>query len=389
LAQEANPLRPVESVIPSTYNIKLGSRTFLNTGAGVEFSFNDNITLTRKNRKSEFTIAPAIQFGFIHSFSKQDRIRLALDISYVKHFNYPDLDHFSITPNGGNDFEVSLRVGERWILRASDTFSISRSSLVRNTSIGVGGVTIFNNAARLSADADYNNFTLLFAYTNNLGLSLDGNLRNLDTMSHTGEASIGFRLSKPVLLGIKSSVSYLDSLSRELNNGISYSGQVFGNFVITRTLTATASTGYQITLFDNSATKYKDDSDYGNIVFNFGLSHELSRSMQHSVAVSRGMQPGLRSNYQDTMTLSYNISYSYTRYLTLDFIFDWLSYEDSKGFKGRPANSGDNYSLSLGGSYALSRFATLVAKYQFRWSDANNDGGFYNNIITLAINSRF
>jgi hypothetical protein len=311
-----------------------------------------------------------------------------MDFSYIKHLNYNELDHFSITPNGGNDFEISLRAFDRWIIRLSDTFSLNKGPIVRNTSIGLDGVTIFNNRLGVSADADFNNIVLGFSYTNSLNLHTENRYDYLDLMAHSADARVGFRLTKPILLGLKSTISYLDYINNGLNNGISYSGQVYGNFVLARNLSATGSVGYQNAFFDNNGRKTNDDSDYGSIVFSAGLSHEIARNAQHSITLSKGMQPGYRSNYQDTLSLSYNISYSYTRYFTLDMIFDWLNYSSSKDFKD-VSNKGDIYSITLSTGYSLTRYATLVMKYQFRWREANNDGDYTNNIATLAFNYRF
>ncbi len=387
-AQDTTSYRPEEPAIPTTYGLRIGKRTFISSGAGIEFTYNDNLTLTKKNKKSDLIIAPALRLGIIHSYSKQSRIRSAFDISFVKHLNYDELDHFAFTPNGGNDFELSLRAFDNWIFRLSNTFSLSRSVVVRNVALGVDGVTTFNNVTRLSADADYNNVVLGGSYSCSMNFGLDQDFRYLDSLNHTVEAQVGFRISRPILVGIKSSVGYFDNLRNELNDGISFSAQGYGNFVLTRNITATASLGYQNAFFNDNKGLYRDDSDFRSYIFSFGLNQELSTRAYQSVSVSRGIQPAVRSNYQETTSLSYNLSYSYSRFLTLEFLFDWLTYEESSNPKDVPAQS-DIYSITLGTGVALTRNASLVLRYHFRWSDSAGENNYRNNIFTVALNYNF
>ncbi len=384
---------PKAEAVPTSYNIRLGEKTFLSTGVGLEFSFNDNITLAARNPKSDFIITPAVQLGIIRQFSKQFRLRLAMDFGYTKYFNYCELDHLSILPNGGNDFELSLRLADRWILRLSDTFSFSRVPVVSNTPLAFGGVTIFSNKARIALDADYNAIVLGASYTNGLALHIERKYRFLDLMSHTGEANIGVRISRPVIIGLKGGVTYLDYFTNQKNDATSFTGSLYGNFVLARNLTATASAGYQIANFDRGrgfrfeGNRVKDSSDYGNFVFTAGLAHELARNANHSITASRSMQPGYLSNYQDTWAITYNLKYSFSRFFTADFMFDYVNFETSNGPSTR-SNEGETFSLTVGASFAITRHITLVGKYQYRWSDSNF-ADYQNNIITLGVNATF
>lgn len=354
--------------IPASYDLKVGD-VYLRAGAGVNFTYNDNVTLSSDDEQSDYIISPNARLGYYVPFTRENGMQFSIDCGADLYMNRDEYNHFALYPNGDNAFEI-YGEADNWSFRLRDSFHFFTSPLVNNTtSTGGNYVRQFQNVTTLTADADYDEFVTGLAY-NHLLIKYWGNdYEYLDRQSDSFATYLGFRVMSPLILGVNAGCNYDYYDGGDLNNSFGVNGSAYAQFVLTRNISGGASVGWGWSDYDGGG-RYDDSSDYSDIIFSFVLTHEVNKYFRHSINVFKNLQPGVTSNYQDTISLIYNCGWDLFRFWTVDLLYSYVYYDSSSSDVSESAGI---HRLTLGHSWQLTKRVNLTARYTYQMKDSDLD----------------
>lgn len=379
--------------VPAGYDLKVGD-VYLRAGAGVDFEYNDNISLEAEDADSDFIISPNARIGYYLPFTRENGMQFSLDLGARLYMNHDEFNNFTIFPNGDNAFEI-YGEADNWSFRLRDNFHLYASPLVNNYSTGSGLVRQFQNVTTLTADADYNEVVLGAAYTHLLSKFWGNEFEYLDRQSDALNAYLGVRVTSPLIIGVNAGVNYDYYDSGELNDSFGVNGSIYSQFVLSRNLSGGASVGWGWSKYEGGGY-YDDNENFNDIIFSFVLTHEVNKYFRHSVNVFKNLQPGVTSNYQDTISLVYNIGWDLFRFWTVDLLYTYVYYDTSSSDVSETASL---HRLTLGHSWQLTKSLNLTARYTFQLKDSdldvdeddwdNFDQNFTQNVFSVGLQYTF
>lgn len=357
------------SGVPASYDVKIGD-VYLRAGAGVVFSYNDNISLKSEDEDSDFIISPNARIGYYLPLTRENGMQLSLDFGAQFYMNHDEYNNFTLFPNGDNAFEIYAQ-SDNWSYRLRDTFHFYSSPLVSYRSTGSEDVRQFMNATILTADADYNQFLTGAGYTHVINKYWGDDYDYLDRQTDMLNAYFGVRVSSPVIVGVNAGLNYDYYESDKLNDGLGVNGSVYTQFVLSRNISGGASVGWGWTRYEEGGA-FEDRDDFSDLIFSFVLTHEVNKYFRHSLNVFKNVQPGVTSNYQDTINLIYNIGWDLMRFWTLDLVYNFTYYDTSSSDVSETATL---HRLTLGNSWQLTKNVNLTMQYtlQLKESDIEVD----------------
>lgn len=379
--------------VPAGYDLKVGD-TYFRAGAGTTFSFNDNISLRSEDEESDFIISPNARLGYYMPFTKENGMQLSLDFGAQFYLNHDEYNNFTLFPNGDNAFEIYAQA-DNWTFRLRDMFHLYTSPLVNNRSTGSDDVRQFTNITTLTADGDYNEVVTGASYNHLLYKYWGNDYEYLDRQSDLFNAYVGVRVSSPVIVGVNAGVNYDYYDSGELNDGFGVNGSVYTQFVLSRNLSGGASVGWGWNKYEGGGL-YDDNDDFSGLIFSFVLTHEVNKYFRHSLNVFKNLQPGVTSNYQDTISVVYNIGWDLLRFWTVDLLYSYVYYDSSNSEVSEEASF---HRLSLGHSWQLTKSVNLTAQYSFQLKNSDltvddneweiGDQNFTQNVFTVGLQYAF
>lgn len=353
--------------IPASYDLKVGD-VYLRAGGGVDFTFNDNVSLRSDNEDPDFIISPNARLGYYFPFTRENGMQFSLDFGAQLYMNHDEFNNFTIFPNGDNAFEI-YGEADNWSFRLRDTFQLYSSPLVNNYSTGSGLVRQFQNVTSLTADADYDEVVTGLGYSHLFYKYWGNDYEYLDRQSDNFNTYLGFRVTSPLILGVNAGVNYDYYDGGDLNDSFGVNGSIYSQFVLTRNISGGASVGWGWNKYEDGG-RFDDSSDFSDIIFSFVLSHEVNKYFRHSINVFKNLQPGVTSNYQDTISLVYNIGWDLFRFWTVDLLYSYIYYDSSSSDVSESAGL---HRLSLGHAWQLTKSLNLTARYTFQLKDSELD----------------
>lgn len=381
------------SGVPASYDIKIGD-VYLRAGAGLVFSYNDNIAYSSEDQQSDFIISPNARLGYYLPFTRENGMQLSLDFGAQFYLNHDEFSNFTLFPNGDNAFEIYAEA-DNWSYRLRDTFHFYSSPLVSYRSTGSDDVRQFMNATILTADADYDELLMGAGYTHVINKYWGNDYEYLDRQTDLLNTYVGFRVSSPLILGVNAGVNYDYYESGDLNDSFGVNGSIYSQFVLSRNISGGASVGWGWSHYEEGG-RFDDRDDFSDIIFSFVLTHEVNKYFRHSLNVFKNLQPGVTSNYQDTINLVYNIGWDLMRFWTVDLLYNFTYYDSSSSEISETATL---HRITLGHSWQLTKSLNLTTQYTFQLKDSDltvddeeweiRDQNFSQNVFSVGLQYLF
>lgn len=371
---------------PRNYNLKWGRMTGRLHGS-VQTEFNDNINLAARNAESDFLIGPNIGVGFLWPISQLNVLQFDLGLGYRWYVNNSRLNSLNIAPDSRLNYQFAIRDVH---LTLHDAFQIQVDPLLRGEISGRSGSTFnfrrFNNDAGLSADwqafKDVG-FVASLGYT--MDRALSDEFRELDRNDYTFGLGTYYLVSPRWTTGLNFSYTVTEYVERIQNNGVSYTLGPRVSFRPSKFLTIDASAGYTTSSYSQTGT-IGDRSDFQGASAQLGVQHRMNSRTSQSFRLSKSLNPGLGSNYTDTLSMQYGLTLRATKAISLN---PSLTYETlaSSGVGGEQA---DRYMFYVGTGFQFTRRWNMGVAYSFGWKDSQLPGRDYTqNRVTLDFTRQF
>ena len=81
--------------IPASYDLKVGD-VYLRAGGGVDFTFNDNVSLRPDDEDPDFIISPNARLGYYFPFTRENGMQFSLDFGAQFYMNHDEFNNFTI-----------------------------------------------------------------------------------------------------------------------------------------------------------------------------------------------------------------------------------------------------------------------------------------------------
>jgi len=355
------------------YNVKIGPIPF-RFGAGIEMSFTDNANLSRSDKLADLTLIPTLNmFGGIR-LTPWNTLSIQLGVGYIWNLNRKEFNRVltnagvGLDTDSGLNFDFNLgsfriNVYDRpAIPRQQFDLITQRNFVVFSQFTNVAGVSVMWNVnTRLSTSFQYDYLTVF---------ALSSEVEEFDQSSQMLSASVNYRVSDGLTLGLQGSASFVDYKQSFLNDVQSYNAGVNLSSAVTRNITLRMSAGYQVGVF-GSGGSVADASQLGSFFYQFGINHSINRLLNHSISLGREAQLGTASNSTSIDFVRYQISGNFWRNFGLGAN---ASLDSAKESGGAFAQDFSLLQLGLNGFWIPSRKMSLSFGYRFIKRDASAQG---------------
>ena len=373
---------PVVQINPQEedkYNLAVGPMRF-NLAAGTGLEWNDNITLSDKNRKSDFIWRPSLSLEAVWPLSELNTLRFSLGASYAKYFKHSEFDSRGVLLSPNSELAMTVHVGQIAIT-LRDRFSYQEDPFDIPQISGVANFRRFENLAGIQADWDLNPVVHLAAGYNHYNLwAHDDVFRFEDRSIDTVYARPSVKVSPAVTVGVDGSVNWIKYRRDVLSDGRSYLIGPFLDVALTENTRAYVEAGYQ--RYDTEGTSlFSDDTDSNSYYVKSELDNRLSDVFSQRLSFSKTTEAGFSSNFYELWHVEYAADWKLTPSLVFDPMAFYEHYKSSN--HGEKA---DRYGTVLGLRYVLTPSLTVGADYRFILKDSNlEDADYYQNLVLLSV----
>lgn len=426
-ASERLPYRPA-GFDPGNYNIRMGP-VLATFNAAVGVSYNSNALQSSGTDTSDLSISPSVGANLRWQVTEAARVALNLGVGYRFSLWQEDLNALTISPNTSIDYSFS--VGDV-LFTVFDRISSASMSDQRSDILGTGNSASvrfnrINNSTGVATDwAPYSDLSIRGDYTFSIERGLDDSYGSLDGQSQTVSGAVFNRLTPVFTVGISGSASLNDYANGFQNSSTSWGIGPTASWQITDFISTSASLRYTVVSSDDNG-QIQDRSNFGGITGNLSIRHQLTRYISHSLSLGRGVNGALGSNYSESMSVSYGLSWNVTDFLPINF---GVSYDHSKqsgglqifaappgslyfpeqsllitsegtfpgviltpdGFFGFPSvgQESDNFSFSVSTGYQITQH--LNSSLSWSYIIRNTDfvfGDYKSHMVTLTLSYQF
>jgi hypothetical protein len=394
-------------------NFKIGPIRFtMAVGVGVEF--NDNITLSDKNRQSDIIIRPSVSLDAYMRLSNRNMLRFSLAVGYAKYLNHStyDTDGLLISPTSALEYTVGL--GETLLVSLRERFSYQED---------VFDVPVLSNAAKYSRYENQAGIQLQWDPSTKLRAAAGYDRYDLwtkDDVFNTQDRSLDTVFLKPsyeilpkLRLGMNFSYSWITFESDDRHDGNSMLAGPFIQWKVTDHVDVFAEAGFQSISFDGNYTpttlvdkfvkgrnfndaqedfvrRTSTDTDTNNDSYylRLELNHSPTDQFRERLSGSKTLEVGFFTNYYDI----YHVEYA----------FDWKLFANQKTeisptvfyeyyeTSGQLAEEAHRVGAALGIRQYLTNSITLGLDYRFIYKDSNFPGfDYYQNLGFLSLYYKF
>ncbi len=362
------------------YNIKIGRLPLLMRG-GFSAEFTDNIRRSKQNKNAELTMIPRLDIsGFVKLGSKLS-LSIGFGVGYIKHVADSGNDRFlvsapiSLTPDSG--ISLNIKIG-KFLINVYDRPTLPQFQADAVTQRQQNQYSQFTNIAGIRAFWDVNSSTSVsfeYAHVNSFSFSSDQNTSDGSTNSFM--ASLSYKLSDSLGLGINASAEKTTYDSDFRNNGTTYHIGPSASLQLSRFLRVQASVGYQGGSYGNSGS-VADSSALGTFFASVRIENELNSHISHSLALGRQSQQGSVSNFAVTNYVRYYIGWDLVRGVNIGAN---ASFEDIEESGGLFAAHFRTFALGVSCSTQLTKRITLSLLYSFTTRYVIDDAGSQNSLL--------
>lgn len=404
------------------YDIKMGP-VLANFTAGVTFTYQSNFNQVSAqsgvSTQSLFTIGPTVGVALQYQISDTATLTFGTGVTYQTSIGQFQYDQVSISPNSSVLYQFS--VGDvQFTVNNSVSTANQATSDPTISGTGLSSLMEFNrlwNVSGLNVVWPFLKETTASAgYSYNLNTSIGrDNFQQFDSSSHQFTLAVMQGLGPVLSVGVvgagnlleygdtsffaQQSGSLLGTNGRIQNGGSGWSVGPSVRWTITQAITATASINYSQQSFDGTGL-ITDNSNFSGLTPNLTLNHQLNKSISHSISGGRSINSGNGSNFTESYTANYSLTWSPFKRAALGFGFGFNRFAQSAaGFAYvayDPASPPPNYlyinengvavvplpAAQVGQQYT----ATISTTYNIT---KNLVGGLGYTFIENELNSRF
>jgi opacity protein-like surface antigen len=397
---------PNEMEDADRYNFALGNFRFgLAVGVGVEW--NDNITLSEKNRISDFIFRPVLNLEARWQMSELNTLRFNIGVSYAKYFEHSEYDTNGILISPTSDLAFTFFVGTvKFTLRERFSYQEDTYDVPELSNNAIYGR--YEN--QLGAEIEWainQSFDVTVGYDHyNLWASED-DFSNQDRVIDTIFLKPGIQINPAIKVGVNASLSFINFDSNDRSDG---SGFLVGPYIewqLSEYTNLYLEAGYQSLKFDG-ASDYnneaidvlglsaddaaavrgvlEDNSDSSNFYVKFEINNRPSEVFRHRLSYSHTAEIGFASNYYEIDHVEYNADWKPMEHVELGPTLFYEHYTTS----GSLGEDADRIGAALGIRYHFNNSLTLGLDYRYIWKNSNLEGAdYYQNLAFLSLYYKF
>ncbi len=375
------PLQPEEE---EKYNLMIGPVRF-SAAVGVGLEWNDNITLSDNDRKSDFIFRPSLNIDANWQISSLNTLRFSIGASYAKYFKHSEFDSRSLLLSPNTEIAFTVHVGEVAIT-IRDRFSYQEDPFDLPVLSGVANYRRFENLAGIQADWSATESIRLTAGYNHYNFwSLDDAFNQLDRSIDTVYVRPSIQVSPPVNVGVNASASWVKYSENVQNDGMSYMVGPFTTIQFSDSLSLYVEVGYQQFDFDDNGSIF-DSEDSSTWYTRSILNHRLNDYFAHRLAFSKTTEVGFNTNFYEL----YHAEYAADWKLTPSFSVDPTAFYEYYETSGGESEKAHRWGAALGLRYVLTPSITMGADYRYILKDSNvANADYYQNLVLLSLYYNF
>jgi hypothetical protein len=370
----------------SAYNLKLG-RMLARFHAGAQIEYNDNINLSATDPRSDLSMGPRLDVGFMLPVSKENLLQLDMGIGYRWYLNSPAINSFSLAPRSRLDYRAFLGNVH---LDFYDSFAIQTDPVTRPEISGGPNRLInfqrFLNTSGLIAEwRPYRRWGFVGGYSYTIDRSLTSDFLFLDHEAHNFSAGTYHLVSSKLTIGGNASYSLSTYRDSYQNDGAAFTVGPFVSWQMTRFLSLDASVGYTVSSFEDRGL-LGDRSDFQGFSFQIGLRHRINSRTSQNLRFGRSVGLGFGSNFTETYSLQHGFTMQLNRAMSVNSLFSYENYSASN----IGGESGSRFLYYIGIGYQMSRRWHAMLGYSFAWKDSALAGRDYTqNRVVVELQRRF
>ena len=407
------PLRPAQDLsIPEEaseadkYNFAIGDIRFgLAIGSGIEY--NDNITLSDKNRISDFVYRPSVDLQATWRISDINTLRFNLAASYAKYFSHSEFDTDGVLFSPNSELALTFFVSElKFTVR--DRFSYQEDPYDVGTLSGVATYKRYENQAGIQMDWAVNQgLDLRGGYDHyNLWATqkvFENQTRAIDTVF----VKPGVNLNPAVKVGVNASYSWINFENNARGDGQSLLAGPFIEWQLSEFTNLYLEGGYQnmnfsqggdflnpqidqlnLSASDAAAVRQilRDNQDTSTYYIKFEINNNPTESFKHRLSFSKTTEIGFTSNSYDLYHVEYNADWKIFQHAEFGPTL-FVEHYETTGVDGENAN---RFGAALGLRYHFNNSLTVGLDYRYVYKDSNLvNADYYQNLALLSLYYKF
>ena len=379
------------------YNIRIGSLD-LAIAAGVGFEFNDNITLSEKNRLSDIIFRPQVDIEGALRFSETSRLRLGVGLSYAKYLNHSQFDSDSLLISPTSAITWTAEMGAfKFTFRERLAY---QEDAFDQPTLNVANYRRYENQAGIQVDWDANQFTKISVGYDRYDLwSQDPTYSAIDHGINTIFLRPSYQINPSFTVGLNASLSMFEYRQRSHSDGHSLLVGPFVRWKVNDLTDVYAEVGYQQSNFDNGTT-YSIVNRLTGLVTGTGLDtqdgsgwyakveivNRPTEFLRQKLSFSKTAELGFQSNFYDLYHVEYSIDWAIREKTTIRPTFFYEYYETS----GTDAEKAHRFGAALGVYHVFTDNFTVGLDYRYLVKDSNQNGAdYYQNLGMVSLYYKF
>lgn len=370
----------------ANYNIKWG-KMIARFNANLSAEYSDNINLSETNPRSDFSIGPFVNVGFMYPLSQENLLQFDAGFGYRWYMNSPEVNSLSLAPNSRLDYRMFVG---NVSLNFHDNISIQTDPVFRPEISGGSGSFIdfqrFHNVVGVIGEwRPYRRWSFVGGYDYTLDRTLNRNYLAQDYDGHTFSGGAYYQVSSRMLTGLTTSYNLTQYRDSAQNDGNSFNVGPFVSWELNRYFTVDLSGGYTWSAYENRGL-IADTSSFEGFTFQTSLRHRINRRMNQSLRFGRSASQGFGSNFTESYSVQHSYNWQMNRALGLNTLFSYENYSASN----IGGDAGVRYLLYAGLNYHLGRRWSTALGYSFAWKDSDLAGLDYTqNRVTWQVQRSF
>jgi hypothetical protein len=371
------------------YNFNLGG-LYLNLGAGMRTTFNDNIGLSQNDRESDFILSPRINLGGLYQLTEINALSFNVGVAYNYYLENNDRfdNNLIITPDSAMDFTVYAGDYVRIVLY--DQFTMLQDAVDDPTIDNTFEFGRLMNTAGLSSYWDINeNTQFTFGYRHTLMRSLNSQFDFIDRQTHSIHGQLTHQLNDRINTGIFTSVGLTEYDESFNNNSVITTVGAFIESPLSEYLTGRVEGSYMFGEFESGSAPGAngDADDLSSFAFEGSLSHRLNEVVSHTLSGGRMARLGTTTNFYELWYARHHANIKLVDKTSLH-TQAFMEFGDESG--GILSEEFFRWGAGVTLSYQLTEALRTQLNYLFIDKDSDRAlGDYYQNRVTLDLNYRF
>jgi hypothetical protein len=370
---------------------------FLNLGAYVGTTFDDNINASQTDPQSEVSIHTGLSLGFLWPATDKSQIQFGSQFGYVTYLEHTRSDSIEIAPDSALTWSLPFEDGS---VALYDQFDYSQEVITVPSVTGLNSLPRLENTVGVRAQWSPRKWQWELGLSHNDFRSTDSAFEYLDRGSEYIFLRGAWCFGESTQAGFEFSASQTGYRLPIQSNNRSYSIGPYMNWKITEFLNANVSGGPTIYNFDatksiaiitNTPTVVKTPaSTLTSYYFDFELTHQLTEFVSHQLSARRDVSLGYNqgNNYTELFSTTYSVNWQAVQNANLNLA---LTYQ--LGTQPLFPDIKENFSrfgISAGASYRLTEKLGSSMSYS-HWERSSNLAGhnYSENSVSFQLNYSF